>query len=775
MIQFHYPLAALLIIPTAIVILYYLKPGGTRAILLVLSKLMIILLILLSIASPYSEEFTQGMTGQVDITLIADSTESMRIFPPSDTIYNYFSNRTSAAIDHISGTRSSIGDTIIRNVKSGGSILLISDGNNNDGRSIQDAISFARDLNTSVYYIRQEPVKKDIGVSIDGDAVAVLGTEVSFSVNTRIVGDIEGDLKVWIDDKVIFSDRINRVKRIPLTYSFETAGSHTIKAELTVPDDEIPQNNVFYRSVHVVPRPNVLLVSDKESPLSKIMEGSYSVKVSTSIAEAANYKAVILDDVSANVLSFSDSVILSDYIINGGGLVVIGGQHAYSDYSPLQLFDQLIPVRSGGVPPKTGKTAVVIVVDISGSTGDLSGSDLKLGIEKGLALQVINDLNVRDFIGVIAFNNAAHTVVPFAQYSDRSALEDAIQRLRYGGTTRLVPALSAAHDMLRDFEGGKNVIVISDGAIADGDASLKAARSMSDDGITMYAIGVGGDTDEGFMMKLAEAGGGGYLKRDAAHGIKVLFGEKESRDTGVGYPLLIMNSAHFITEGVGLNAMVYGYNNVHAKPNAQVLVMTGNGNPVITSWRAGLGRVIAITVDNGNAWAPALYSAGNSKLITASINYAIGSPEGLELRAEDGEVGKPIDVLVSSDNEPDLTFDGARLQFERTGGRQFHTSIYPNSTGFQDLSGYTVAVNEASEYHEIGNNELINSIITAGGGRVFNVTELDELIPEITARKTGLMRNETDLRPVFLLAALLLYTLEVVFRRLADILHSDNI
>jgi len=81
-------------------------------------------------------------------------------------------------------------------------------------------------------------------------------------------------------------------------------------------------------------------------------------------------------------------------------------------------------------------------------------------------------------------------------------------------------------------------------------------------------------------------------------------------------------------------------------------------------------------------------------------------------------------------------------------------------------------VNEASEYREIGNNELINGMITAGGGRVYNVPQLEELIPEITARKTGLVRNETDLRPVFLLTALLLYTLEVVFRRLADILSK---
>lgn len=670
MIQFHYPLAAFMVIPVILTILYYVRPGGLKAVLLVLSKLVIISIILLSIASPYTEEHVQGITGQADITIIADRTESMRLFTPPDESYSFLANRTPYAIDYISGTRSPIGDAIIRNSKSDASILLISDGNNNEGRSLHEAISLARNLNATVYYLRQEPVKKDMSVSIEGDTVAVLDTRASFNVNVMTVGNIEGDLKVWIDDKVVFSDHINGAKNIPLIHSFESTGSHTVKAEIAAKDDEFPQNNIFYRSVHVVPRPQVLLVSDKESPLSKIMEGSYSVKVSTSPAEAANNKAVVLDDVSTNDLSFSDSLILSDYIINGRGLVVVGGQNAYSDNSELPLFEQIIPVKYGGVPPKTARTAVVLVVDISGSTGDLSGSDLKLGIEKGLALQVINDLNFRDFIGVIAFNNVAHTVLPFAQYSDRSASEDAIQRLRYGGTTRLVPALSAAHDMLRDFEGGKNVIVISDGAVADGDASLKAARSMSDDGITMYALGVGGDTDEGFMMKLAEAGGGGYLKRDAAHGIKVLFGEKESSARGEVYPLLIMNSAHFITEGVALNATVYGYNNVHAKPNAQVLVMTGNGNPVITSWRAGLGRVVAITVDNGNAWAPALYSTGNSKLITASINYAIGSPEGLELRAGDSEVGKHIEVIVSTESEPDLTFDGAKLQFERTGERQ---------------------------------------------------------------------------------------------------------
>jgi len=176
-------------------------------------------------------------------------------------------------------------------------------------------------------------------------------------------------------------------------------------------------------------------------------------------------------------------------------------------------------------------------------------------------------------------------------------------------------------------------------------------------------------------------------------------------------------------------------------------------------------------VDNGNAWAPALYTEGNSKLVMNSINYAVGTADGFELYAQDGEVGEPIDVFVSSESEPFLEFEGAKLKFEKTREKQYHTVIYPNSTGFHDLSGYTVAVNERSEYRNTGNNDLIPGIITGSGGQVYNISELDGLISDITSAKTGMVRKVVYLGPVFLLAALLLYSMEVVFRRIMEILR----
>ncbi|VVB85395.1 von Willebrand factor type A domain protein [uncultured archaeon] len=513
-------------------------------------------------------------------------------------------------------------------------------------------------------------------------------------------------------------------------------------------------------------------MSKENSPLSRMLTESYSVDTTSSLKAAASCKAVVLDDVSASELSGEDAAILGDYVANGGGLIVVGGAHAYRDYGNLPVFEQLLPVKAGGTPFPRKNTGVVLLVDISGSTGELSGVDPKLGIEKGLALQILKDLNPDDFLGIIAFNNAPHTVVSFGRYPDKSGVEDSVSRLRYGGTTHLAPALAEARNMIKDFEGGKNVIVISDGIVADSESSLAAAHSMESEGITLNAVGVGGDTDEDFMKTLAAAGGGEYLRRDQAHGIGLLSGETKTEKRTDGYPLLIINSGHFITRDLTLNATVYGYNSVFAKKNAQALLMTSNGNPVVSTWRFGLGRVVSLTVDNGNAWAPELYRNENSKIITSMTNYAIGDPsQGFEIQAQDGEIGKPIQVDVYSDRDPDLTFDGQRIPFARTGERLYSAGLNLNSTGFHDLSGYTIAVNVPSEYRELGNNELLDQLIRAGGGQVYNQSGIALLIPDIRNRNTGIVQETVDLGPLFLFAALLLYSIEVILRRISEFWH----
>lgn len=772
MINFTYPLIAFLIIPISLIILYYLKPKSTGNILRVAIKLIVIFIILLSIASPYTLIEYEGLTGSNEIIIIADNSQSMRPYDPdiANKVYDYFSNRTQVSIDLLSGTSSPIGDSIFKNSKPGGNILLISDGNNNQGRSITEAVNFARNINSTIYYLRQEPVKNDLSVSISGDALAIIDTPFGFFIDINTLGTIEGDLRIYIDDTITDTIHVKQRKRIPVEYYFNTQGSHRIRAEISSSDDEISQNNIFYKSVFVIPKPDIQLVSKKESPLSKILDQLYSVDISPGFKNPESNKAVILDDITTSELSGNDASILSDYIAKGGGLVVVGGPNGYTNEDENQLLEQLLPVKPGGDIVRSKNAAVLLVIDISGSTGDLTGEAAKLGIEKGLANQVIDSLGVDDFIGVIAFNNVPHTIVPLSRYPDNSKVKDTISRLTYGGTTHLSPALLTAFDMVRTFDGGKNVIVISDGMAADSDASLNIAGSMADRGINIYTIGVGMDTDEAFMKKLAAKGNGIYLKRDQSNGIRLLFGEITNPGKMDGFPLLLINSDHFITRGVSVNATIYGYNKVFTKQNAQALVMTATGNPVISAWRFGLGRVISITTDNGNTWAPELYDRDTSKIISTSINYAIGNPgKSDDIRTQDGETGVPLEIRISSVNEPDRAFDGKPLQFEKTGEGRYMATIIPDSEGFHDISGFTVAVNAPAEYREIGNNDLIPGIIRAAGGQVYNTSGIERLIPDIMTKNTAVIHERVELAPLFLFAALLLYSLEVIMRRLVEI------
>ena len=49
---------------------------------------------------------------------------------------------------------------------------------------------------------------------------------------------------------------------------------------------------------------------------------------------------------------------------------------------------------------------------------------------------------------------------------------------------------------------------------------------------------------------------------------------------------------------------------------------------------------------------------------------------------EDGEIGEPLKIRISSEKEPDDVFDGQHLQFEKTGEKEYTATIIPDSTGF---------------------------------------------------------------------------------------------
>jgi hypothetical protein len=255
--------------------------------------------------------------------------------------------------------------------------------------------------------------------------------------------------------------------------------------------------------------------------------------------------------------------------------------------------------------------------------------------------------------------------------------------------------------------------------------------------------------------------------------------EEEEPEYNGTYPLLEYSPDHFITRSVNLtNASITGYNQVTPKAGAERLVITITGQPVLTTWRFGLGRVAAFTTDNGEGggvrWSSVLYNGSNSKLISGTANWAIGNPQaevGAVVDAPDTWLGTPSDLTLIMYDEgiPQLKLNGAQLDLALTGRNTYETSVNPVNIGIHDISGYPLAVNYALEYLEVGHNKDIESYIVATGGKIYTEKEARASLLKDARQNSQKESNEpVSLKMHVLLAALILYLSEVIARRIKE-------
>lgn len=757
------------------------------------NRLVIASLAVAVLASPFmvKEDIKEG---EAPIILLADNSTSMELYGKAIETLNKVKPRD-IKIKYVSqGNKTALGDAVFSEASKGENIILFSDGNNNCGRDLTEVATFAAKMNVTIHAIYLTPEKSDIGVKIEGNKKVLLKSETIYNVILEQVGNESSyKLEVSVDDKIVISENIQQKEKkivIPLKHVFNTEGIHKIKAEIfPTTFDKFAANNVFFKSVYVVPKPKILFISKSAvSPLANILENIYDFRFSKNLENIENYDVVFLDGMNVNNISKDDVESLRKYVSNGNGLVVVGGPNAYErgGYRD-SLFETLLPVKS---VPFSGEDsiAVVIVIDISGSTGSFFGNYTKADVEKAIAVGLMRNLLPQDFLGVIAFNTDPYAVIPFAAYSDKHALEDRIARLQFGGGTVIHPAQAAADEMIGKFEGSKNVVIITDGDMEPylKDLSLSKAKSMAARGIKTYTVGVGytdivgmeelADVDEAFLEDLARVGNGMYFKMEENERLKFVFG-REAAPENV-YAVVVVDKSHFITQKIELSATVHGYNDVTPKAGAQLLVSTITGKPIVTVWRFGLGRVVALTTDDGTKWSSQLYVGKSAKLISTMTNWAVGDPEktkAIKIDAQDVSLGDTLQVIATSSKPLGISAEGKQLKTSKIDLNKYRATFNPERAGFYDISadGYddVVAVNYPSEFMNLGFNENLFKIVKITGGKVYELSteSFEDIAQQARAKTRHAIAEKIDMRLPFLLTALALFFIEVVIRRIKEI------
>lgn len=727
------------------------------------TRTLIFICVFIAIASPFIE-MQKTLGGDAVVKLIADNSTSMKLFKNEASLLASQLEKKTHSEFKVFGSEygSDIGDSILSNIGQYGSILLFSDGNNNMGADLGDVAFYAAKMNATINAVNLQPEHDDARIVIAGPSKTTEGTEETFVIDIAAAGNIGSyHVAVDIDGNAVYND-VTSKKQIQIKHSF-SIGYHKITAKLDI-NDYFSENNIYYKTVKVVQRPKILFVSEESSPLAILLNKLYDVDIKSSVPSALEqYYSVVINNVKAGKLNDEVDKFTS-FISDGNGMVVVGGPSAFErgNYKD-SVFELLLPSFVATPGKKEGDVNVVILIDISGSTGAMFGVKGKtVDVEKALAIGVLQDLKFDDKLAVIAFNNKAYLVSEPSYVMEKVDLDDKIASLQDQGGTLIGLGIMKSIDILRTLKGSKNIILISDGQSQQDDDAIASAKLAANNGIKIYTVGVGPSTNEILMKQLASLSNGIYFRATDSSRLKILFGDVDKNRQSNEFSLVVLDRDHFITSDLDLKATITGYNAVVPKSTAKMLVTTDNGNPIVNAWRLGLGKVITIATDDGTRWAAELLAEDNSKLIVRSMNWAIGDPERRSKQSvdiPDTRVNEPTEATIKSETLP------AYENLVKIGENTYSATLTPEKTGFTNAYGAVFAANYPKELEYIGVNEKLRSLVESTGGKFFNSNQLEEIIDYTKTKSMRQITSKESIRWPFIIAAIVILLIEIFIRR----------
>jgi len=435
------------VLPVIVIGWVLIHKGARRS--LIMSRIIIVSLLVIALAGPYNPVTVTEIDETPTITVLSDETASMDIFESSTAqeIFDKLQDTTPARMEKMRGLRSDIGDEILASSTGDDHIIVVSDGNNNFGSDLAETIDFVSDTGTVVYAVTQTPEKNDLSVEITGARTAVLGNENLVGVEVRQAeGNTTYKLSIEVDGSPVSSQTVTQIsplKIVSFSSTFQSLGPHLITARISSGDDMRSDNNVFNKTIYVVPKPRILLVSpDADSPLYKVLRNLYETNTVSFIDDAnlTDYKAVVLDNINDGRLSGSSIEKLREYTAGGGGLLVVGGDNSY-DYGDYRnsSFEAILPVESYS-SSYAGNVNVILVFDTSGSVTNLMETSVGfenfeivvekytiLQFEKAIACDLLEQMGRDTNVGLASFGSSGGTLadgrmIPLSNKANREYL-----------------------------------------------------------------------------------------------------------------------------------------------------------------------------------------------------------------------------------------------------------------------------------------------------------------------------------------------------------------
>ena len=339
--------------------------------------------------------------------------------------------------------------------------------------------------------------------------------------------------------------------------------------------------------------------------------------------ELLDYDGVVLVDVPAATLGEAGMVALDGYVRDAGrGLIAVGGEQSFGmgGYDDTAI-EALLPVFARVTDPKKRQSvAEALVVDTSGSMAACHCADDSIGqrapaeggvrktdIAKESIAQAVAQLEDTDQLGVLAFTTQSEWVIPLQSLPPDGVVDEGLARLHPDGNTDIALGVREAIKGLRDVEARlRHIVLFTDGFMGDTSHLVDVAREAADAGVTLSVVGTGeGSAD--VLQKMASVGGGRYYPgRDLSSiptiiALELRMAARPIVNEGTFFPAVMAQAP--VTDRLDSSPPLHGYLATTAKPTAQTLLAIGEErDPLLATWRAGLGTSVAWTSDVAAKW-----------------------------------------------------------------------------------------------------------------------------------------------------------------------------
>ena len=586
--------------------------------------------------------------------------------------------------------------------------------------------------------------------------------------------------------------------------------------------DTVPENNRASATASLRGQPRVLLVDGDETkarPLAdalrreKIVVESRGVSgLPKTLEDLQQFDLFLLSDVSALNLAREQMDLYRRWVQDfGGGFAMLGGENSFGVGGYYRTpVEQMLPVRMEHEDRQdVPSVAVLVILDRSGSMTAQVAGQTKISLADQGAVFAMNALQPKDYFGVTAVDVRPHVVMPLRQLGGKGAAEQEILSITAGGGgIYIYTSLAEAFSQLREIPARvKHLILFSDAADAEektagemGDGArgsghsfdLAAAMLAAKITTTVVALGTEQDKDTAVLRQLAERGNGRFDLTDDATTLPQIFSTetmKVAQSSLIEEPFLATPAGRSPILG-GLDwaqaPLLLGYNATKPKPTAEILLATERGEPLLATWRYGLGQTAAFTSDAKARWAAEwLGWPGYGKFWTQFVRALMRKSDQASFQVTTREIADRLEVTIDA-IKPDGAFrnqvpvsvnmlgpDGVTQTVAATQDGpgsyraafdlpQEGTSIFSVSSPDLPDSSYVFGQTRSypREFLSTGTNETALRSLAALGGGKFAPAPAD-----IFARPAKPSMQRRELADDFLIAALLLLPLDIWLRR----------